>query len=340
MRRDYFRAFIKGILLLQIFIIIIMAGVSLDISWYSRPLSDLDFNLMPFHVNINQQQAAGLMRETGYALACPKYNDIIQYAARYYTEIIPQDIISANIQVMALNDYNNEAKESIKQSEEVIIEPEPMPVINAGENSKLFGERRVVLYCTHSSESYIPDGGRARTEGQRGLINNVAESLVKEIESQGLKAEFVNTIHDYPDYDRSYTNSRQTVNNILKGGQVLALFDIHRDSIPGEGKSNGVTINGSKAAQILIIVGTDERKNHPNWKKNLKFAQQLYTTSEKLYPGLIKGVRTKAGTYNQEYHDHALLLEFGSDCNSLKEACYSAGLFSRVLVQVLKEEIN
>ena len=29
-----------------------------------------------------------------------------------------------------------------------------------------------------------------------------------------------------------------------------------------------------------------------------------------------QGVRTKAGTYNQEYHPHALLLELGSDYNS------------------------
>jgi stage II sporulation protein P len=126
----------------------------------------------------------------------------------------------------------------------------------------------------------------------------------------------------------------------LKKDKVLALFDIHRDSIPGESKGSGIRVNGLKAARILIIVGTDERKDHPHWRENLNFAQRLYTASEKLYPGLIKGVRTRAGTYNQEYHDHALLLEFGSDCNSLQEACYSAQLFSKVLIQVLKEEYN
>lgn len=335
MRMNYFRAFIKGILLLQIFIIVIIAGVSLNISWYPS-LSALNSKLIPFNININQQQAVGLMRETGYVLVCPEYNGIIQYADHYYREIIPQDIISANIPVMALNDYA-EIPDVVQPLDDLIVEPEPQPVIKVDENNKLFGDDRIVCYCTHSSESYIPDSGSAKTEGKRGLINDVAEYMVKETARQGLKAEFVNTIHDYPEYDKSYTNSRNTVNNILKDGPVRALFDIHRDSIPGQGKGNAVTINGQKAAQILIIVGTDERKSHPQWRKNLDFAQRLYDTSEKMYPGLIR-VRTQAGTYNQEYHDHALLLEFGSDYNSLEEARYSAGLFSRVLIQVLKEE--
>ena len=55
--------------------------------------------------------------------------------------------------------------------------------------------------------------------------------------------------------------------------------------------------------------------------------------------GLIK-VRTKAGTYNQEYHHHALLLEFGTDQNKLEEVLYAGELFSDILVEVLKEEVN
>jgi len=35
-----------------------------------------------------------------------------------------------------------------------------------------------------------------------------------------------------------------------------------------------------------------------------------------------------------------LLLEFGSDYNTLEEANYAAQLFSDVLMQVLKEEIE
>lgn len=337
MRPDYFKAFIKGIFLLQIFIIIVLLGVGLNITY---PSVTLAFNpgVIPFTVNLNQEQATVLFRDTGYALAGWEQDNLIQYARHYYAETVPRDIICTNIQALADSDFKGEVAESTTPSSAFVIEPPAYPDIE--ENRKIFGAAKLVCYCTHSSESYIPDSGKAKTEGSRGLVNSVAETLVKEIAHQGLKAEFVSTIHDFPNYDRSYTNSRQTVNNILKDDQVIALFDIHRDSIPGEAKGNGVIIKGRRAAQILIIVGTDQRKDHPHWKKNLEFAQKLQLASDKLYPGLIKSVRTQAGTYNQEYHDHALLLEFGRDYNSLEEAQYAARLFSRVLVEVLKEESN
>jgi stage II sporulation protein P len=53
---------------------------------------------------------------------------------------------------------------------------------------------------------------------------------------------------------------------------------------------------------------------------------------------LIKGVRTKSGTYNQEFFDHSLLLEVGSDYNSFAEAKYAGELFAQILLEVLEEE--
>jgi stage II sporulation protein P len=216
----------------------------------------------------------------------------------------------------------------------------PEPAKLTSENSALFKGHKVVFYCTHSAESYIPNSGKARLDGKRGLINQVAQTMSEDVEKKGVKAEFVNTIHDFPDYNSSYTRSRKTVSNLVnEDNKILSIFDVHRDSIPGTNTAPTVRINGIRAARILIIVGTDQRKSHPNWKKNFQFAQKLNAQAEKMYPGLVKGVVTKAGTYNQEFHTHALLLEMGSDKNTLNEASYAGKLFSNVLVEVLKEEI-
>jgi stage II sporulation protein P len=201
----------------------------------------------------------------------------------------------------------------------------------------LFKKSQVFLYCTHSGESYIPDSGQARLDGKRGLINQVAEAMEESLDDKGLPTQFIDAIHDFP-YDTSYTKSRTTVSKIVKANKnILAIFDIHRDSIPGQGKAATVKIKGKSCAPILIVVGTNERKPHPNWQQNRKFAEQLYQQGEAMYPGLIKGVITKAGTYNQEYHPRALLLEFGSDSNSLAQVNQSARFFSDILVEVLKE---
>lgn len=161
-----------------------------------------------------------------------------------------------------------------------------------------------------------------------------------QLKKKGLKAEHIDTIHDWPDYNQSYTNSRNTVKKLVNNEEIMALFDVHRDSIPGSTKAATIKINGRKSALILIVVGTDERKDHPHWKENLAFAQKIYQQGQLMYPGLIKGVRTKAGTYNQEYHPHALLLELGSDYNSLEEAKYAGELFTEVLLQVLEKEVR
>ncbi len=202
-------------------------------------------------------------------------------------------------------------------------------------------ECQVVFYCTHSAESYIPDSGVAKCEGQRGLVNQVADTLARELNRAGIQAVFNDTIHDFPEYNYSYTNSRETVKNTIKKyPHLVALFDIHRDSIPGREDAETINVNGKDAALILIVVGTDERKPHPNWRKNLAFAEKIRNKGEEIYPGLIKGVRSKAGTYNQEFFDHALLLEFGTDRNSLQEVTYAAQLFTNILLDVLYEEVS
>lgn len=340
MRRNWW-SFLKGILLMQFFILAIIAGLTVDLnaryvqSWQSiNPAAWL----VPFsYLHIDEQQAELLIQENNIALAGTSGLKK-QLGA---VDLQPENMLGAHIQALAYSTPLDEESES-GQNNTTIEEPvQEKENLQERIDPELFKGRSIYFYCTHSAESYIADSGKARLDGKRGLINTVASTLDKELQDKGIKSQFINKIHDYPDYNQSYTYSRDTVKHIVQSNEdTLALFDIHRDSIPGTDKAATVEIDGRKSAQILIVVGTDERKPHPNWKQNYSFAQRLYAQSEKMYPGLIKGVRTKAGTYNQEFHTRALLLEFGSDYNTLEEACYAARLFDQVLVKVLKEDIQ
>lgn len=271
----------------------------------------------------------------------PRVEGIYIFDPEYLEEILPQTLLTASIQALAYS--NPEEAEGVidfidetAPLEDIPEEEEPLEAVESMAGPS--GER-ILLYCTHSAETYVPDQGKARVDGKRGLINQVAQHLAEELQKEGMDSEFIDTIHDWPDYVLSYTKSRDTIKDYLAENQsVGAIIDVHRDSIPGAKAGETNLINGKKCAPILIIVGTDERKSHPNWKKNLAFAQALYQVGEAQYPGLIKGVRTKAGTYNQEYHQRALLIEVGHDLNSLAEARYAAELFSQVLAEVMKSE--
>ncbi|PKM76004.1 MAG: hypothetical protein CVU90_14725 [Firmicutes bacterium HGW-Firmicutes-15] len=343
--RNFF-AFLRGIIFIQVFLVAIIAGLSVDINLQyveGLKLSSTERILVPFSkLQINERQSEILFQENNVLLAGVNRIPDKILEDEYYASTIPENIIGSHIQALAFADRSNE-KLVTNLEEDVDLTPiveeeseEKVPLDS--ETLARFKKSQVFMYCTHSAESYIPDSGQARLDGKRGLINQVAATMEGALNEKGLNAQFVNTIHDYPDYNTSYTNSRATVNKIVQTNKnILALFDIHRDSIPGQGKASTVKVKGENCAQILIVVGTNERKPHPNWQQNRQFAEQLYQQAEKMYPGLIKGVITKAGTYNQEFHAHALLLEFGSDINSLEEVNRSARLFADVLVEVLKE---
>lgn len=343
MRRKNFTLFLKGMFLIQLFLLSVAAGLTVDFgAGFPRVLARLPATNvgMPFAaVKISQRQADLMFMET--------YLPILYNASllnldlnKIQTASIAENMIDSHIQVLAyVGSEPPDENEVIAPEAAAVSEKATEDKKNQAADDNLFANKKVFIYCTHSAESYIPASGKARLEGKKGLVHTVAQNMQKSISSRGLAAEFIDKIHDYPDYDQSYTNSRSTVKQLLEDNDnVLALFDVHRDSLPGITKAPTITAAGRKSARILIIVGTDERKPHPAWKKNLAFAKALHEQGEKMYPGLIKGVTTKAGTYNQEFHPRALLFELGSDYNTLEEANNAAQLFSDVLIQVLREE--
>ena len=345
MQENNFITFLKNIIFLQLFLIVIIAGVGID-SGSINSLKQGDLNQYRFRLPlsamaISSETAVNLWAINSVALAGQTSRD--QQWLDKVGRGVPQNLMIANLHIPAsrgqqvtLQDVTNDGWH------EVGLEPGQQ---RAGKLEMKYYQSlkkyKVVLYCTHNGETYIPDSGKARNDGERGLVNKVAAGMTGRLESAGMQADFINRIHDYPDYDKSYTNSRETVKKVIATEKsMLALFDIHRDSIPGKKSAETINIKGQSSARILIIVGTDERKEHPHWKKNMAFAEKLYQQGEKMYPGLIKGVRTKSGTYNQEFFDHALLLEVGSDYNSFAEASYAGELFIDILLEVLEEETS
>lgn len=331
--------FVKNIVYLQLFLIVIIAGVGIDFGGVKmvRPelLDHYGYRLTLPTVAINSKTAVDLVAINSVALAGQGKKTGLWPGQAGIS--IPQKLMAANLNIPV----SRGEQVSAQKLQEI-----ELPLEDNGEKyyeGKYYDSLKkckVVLYCTHSSETYIPDSGKDRLDGKRGLVNNVAESIAQRLESGGIKAVFIDRIHDYPDYNKSYTASRETVKDLVNTEEKLvALFDIHRDHIPDMESAETVNIKGKMAARILIIVGTDERKDHPRWKENLAFAEKLYQQGEKMYPGLIKGVRTRPGTYNQEFFNHSLLLEFGTDFNSFSEAKHAAELFAQILLEVLEEEV-
>lgn len=195
-------------------------------------------------------------------------------------------------------------------------------------------EVQVILYHTHNAETYQPSDGVSKLAGQNGGIAQAGEILKQCLErSYGIKTLHNLTLHDYPDWSRSYKNSLNTINNLLQGNpQVQAVFDVHRDAGYTKKEPTTIMINGKNAAKIMIVIGA----NHDHWQQNLAFARQLEDSADRLYPGLVKDLRiVQTSRYNQQAHPHSLILEIGSDLNTQEEADYAMECFAQVIAEVL-----
>ncbi len=185
-------------------------------------------------------------------------------------------------------------------------------------------ESRIIgIYCTHTDESYLPSDGEASINAKGGILD-VAKKLGKALEKRGIKAVVDTTSHD-PHDAGAYRRSRQTAFKIIKEHRPVALFDIHRDSVP---KEEYITrINGQEIAKVRIVIG----RSNQNRQANEEFAYRIKAVADKRYPGLIKDIFIGKGSYNQELHPQSLLLEFGTYDHMKERALKAASLFAEVI---------
>lgn len=207
----------------------------------------------------------------------------------------------------------------------------------------------VLIFHTHTTEGYeMLDRGfysnsyTGRGEDKSRNMVRVGDEITKMLEKSGYKV-----IHDTEIHDRKYTgaydHSRVNVEAYLKKyPSIQVVLDIHRDAIH---LSNGnkikptAEINGKKAAQIMIITGAQEGKvkDFPDWEQNLRFAVRLQQTCETMYPGLMRPILFSQRKYNMNLSHCNLLLEMGSDANTLEEAAYSGRLVGTAIAKLLDE---
>lgn len=213
------------------------------------------------------------------------------------------------------------------------------------------GKPSVLIYHTHTTEAYqlldrdfYAQGYTARSKDKSVNMVRVGDEIVKELEKNGFSCIHDTEIHDVK-YTGAYDHSRKAVIETLKKYPSISVtLDIHRDAIE---QSDGTkikptaTINGRKAAQVMIISGCQEEgnpvENFPDWRYNLVFAVNLQNKMETLFPGLTRPIFFSPRRYNMNLTRNSLLIEVGSDANTLQEAALSGKMIGKALSELLKD---
>lgn len=208
----------------------------------------------------------------------------------------------------------------------------------------------ILVYHSHTTESYtLLDVGYytesfdLRSESNDRNMVRVGDELCDYLEKMGFGVIHDTAIHD-KEYNSAYDSSRKSVEAYLEKYPTIEItIDVHRDDITYENKTKvkpTVTIDGKKAARMMIIAGTQYGaiKNYPDWEYNLRFDLAVQNKVSEMYDGLMRPILFSQRKYNMDETKNSFLLEVGTDANTLDEACYSARLFATALGELLNEE--
>jgi stage II sporulation protein P len=200
---------------------------------------------------------------------------------------------------------------------------------------------QILIYHTHSQEGYTDSKQGEESDTVVGVGNTLTKILEDEYG--------YNVIHDKTTYDIvdgkedrnvAYNMAEEGLEKILKKYPTIeVVIDLHRD----DGSARNVNIDGKKAAQVMLFNGLSRDQNgpityleNPNLQDNLAFSLQMQLKSKKIYPGLFIRNYLRSYRYNMHVRPKCLLVELGTDENTVESAKNAMKPFAEVLNAVLQ----
>lgn len=207
---------------------------------------------------------------------------------------------------------------------------------------------QVLVVHTHTTESYMDsdlgyyyESYEPSNDNDEYNVVRVGDEICESLKQHGVTALHCRKHHNEPSYLGAYDCCAESINDYLAQYPSLKIvLDIHRDSImtdDGERIKPTFEYAGQKAAQIMIMCGNDNNGyfDFPNWQQNMSLAVKLQSIAETNYPGMTRPLSFGNFMYNMNLAPGSLLIEVGTDANTLDEAVLSGRLLGDVLAQVL-----
>ena len=197
--------------------------------------------------------------------------------------------------------------------------------------------RSVLIYHTHTHEAYeqVKDDPYEALEAWRTAdadhsVLRVGEELALCLRELGFEVVHDETDHENDALSTAYTRSLETLEGYDRRFDLY--IDLHRDAYSRGMRTRWTDADGTPMAQPMLLIGNgngfDEK---PYYAENLAFARVLTDLINRDHPGLCKDVLVKDGRYNQHIGIFAVLIEFGHNKNTLREALNTAPVVARAI---------
>lgn len=201
-------------------------------------------------------------------------------------------------------------------------------------------EPQILIFHTHGSEGFAD----SRTGEMSDTVVGAGELLAEILREQyGYQV-----IHDTTIFDRkngkdnrnhAYNEALDYLETLLKEyPSIEVVIDLHRDA----GTKRVATVNGKQTAKVMLFNGLCRNTQgkltylpNENLKDNLAFSFQMKLIGDELYPGLMNRIFLKDYRYNMHLKERYLLIELGTEQNTVEEVKNAMEPLADVLNQVL-----
>lgn len=199
----------------------------------------------------------------------------------------------------------------------------------------------VLILHTHTTESYTKDGevyeetSAFRTLDENYNMLSIGDRVTEILTQNGIAVLHDRETHDYPSYNGSYVDARESIQSILeKYPSIRLVLDLHRDA---SGDLNNqirplATVDGENSAQLMLVMGTNVSSSHPDWEQNLALGLKLHAQLERIAPGITRPISLRSSRFNQDLTHGSLLIEVGAAGNTHDEALRAAEILAKAIV--------
>ena len=202
---------------------------------------------------------------------------------------------------------------------------------------------QILVYHTHSQEAYIDS-----TPGDPSTsIVGVGEHLCDILRTQyGFNVLHHTGEYDVESRDNAYANSMVGLDRVLAENPTIeVMIDLHRDQTNPDTKLV-TTIQDRPTARFMFFnglcytraLGTLTNLPNPYVQDNLSFAFQMQLAAEEYYPGLTRRIYLKGYRYNLHYRPKSVLIELGSQTNTVEEAMNACDPMAHIIAMILNGE--
>lgn len=205
---------------------------------------------------------------------------------------------------------------------------------------------QILIYHTHSQEAFAD----SRPGDLRDTIIGVGERLKEILTDQyGFEVLHHTKVYDMIDgkldRNKAYNLAAPDIEALLKAyPSIQVVIDLHRDGV--DDYRFVTEFNGKPVAKIMFYNGLSRTARNgpvdylpnPYIADNLAFSFQLQMKAAEYYPGFTRNIYLQSLRYNQHLCSHSLLIESGTQLNTVEEEYNAMEPLADILNQVLRGE--